>query len=187
MKRSFWGSVALLSLFATLSSLVFAQGTTSRLIGTVLDSSGAPVVGVNVRLTNEGTNQALTVTTSENGAYFFESVFVGTYTVQVEAAGFKKFTAKGNVVNIGQPTTVNIQLEVGAVTESIEVSGAYEQVQTSTSGNIGNIFSETVIKDLPIVGSRGRNPLDLVLRQPGVVSGANTGGGIHVNGARDRA
>lgn len=187
MKRSFWVPVALLSLFATLSSLVFAQGTTSRLIGTVTDPSGAPVVGVNIRLINEGTNQTFSVSSGDNGAYFFESVFVGTYTVQVEAPGFKKFIGKGNVVNIGQPTTVNIQLEVGAVTESVEVSGAYEQVQTSTSGNIGNIFSENVIKDLPIVGSRGRNPLDLVLRQPGVVSGANTGGGIHVNGARDRA
>jgi hypothetical protein len=187
MKRSFWGSVALLSLFASLSSLLFGQGTTSRLIGTVLDSSGAPVMGVNVRLTSEGTGQVLNIMTGDGGVYTFESIPVGSYTVQVEAPGFKKFLAKGNIVNIGQPTTVNIRLEVGAVTESIEVSGAYEQVQTSTSGNIGNVFSETVIKDLPIVGTRGRNPLDLVLRQPGVVNGANTGGGIHVNGARDRA
>jgi hypothetical protein len=166
---------------------VFAQGTTSRLIGTVADSSGAPVAGVTVRLVNEGTNQTFTAQTSANGTYFFEAVQVGQYTVTVEATGFKKVNAKGNRVNIGQPTTVNITLEVGNLAESVEVVEAYEQVQTSTSGNIGNIFSEKVIKDLPIVGTRGRNPLDLVLRQPGVVSGANTGGGVHVNGARDRS
>lgn len=177
---------AVLALFLLCLGL-FGQGTTSRLIGTVQDSSGAPVAGATVRLTNEGTGQSFTAITSENGAYFFESIQVGTYTAGVEQTGFKKFTAKGNVVNIGQPTTVNIRLEVGAVSESIEVSGAYEQVQTSTSGNIGNVFSEKVIKDLPIVGTRGRNPLELVLRQPGVVSGSNTGGGVHVNGARDRA
>jgi hypothetical protein len=177
---------ALVGLFLT-TLLAFAQGTTSRLTGTVTDASGSPVPGVNVRLTNEGTGQSFTASTSESGVYNFESIQVGNYSVAVEANGFKKFLAKGNVVNIGQPTTVNVRLEVGAVTESIEVSGAYEQVQTSTSGNIGNVFTERVVKDLPIVGTRGRNPLDLVLRQPGVTSGANTGGGIHVNGARDRA
>lgn len=183
MRTCFRASIALV----LLALLAYAQGTTSRLTGTVTDASGSAVPGVTVRLTNDGTGQSFTSTTSENGAYFFESIQVGTYTAAVEAQGFKKFLAKGNVVNIGQPTTVNIRLELGSVAESIEVSGAYEQVQTSSSGNIGNVFTEKVIQDLPIVGTRGRNPLDLVLRQPGVANGANTGGGIHVNGARDRA
>jgi hypothetical protein len=169
------------------SFVLFGQGTTSRLIGTVTDASGSPVPGVVVRLTNEGTGQSFNTSTGENGAYFFEAIQVGNYSVAVEASGFKKFLAKGNVVNIGQPTTVNIKVEVGTLAESIEVSGAYEQVQTSSSGNIGNVFTEKVIQELPIVGTRGRNPLELVLRQPGVVSGANTGGGVHINGARDRA
>ncbi len=69
----------------------------------------------------------------------------------------------------------------------MEVQSAAEAVQTSTSGNYGNLISGTAVKDLPIVGSRGRNPLDLVITQPGVVSGAPTGGGIHVHGARDRS
>jgi len=183
MQRCFRAFIAL----AFSSYALLGQGTTSRLTGTVADVSGSPVPGVNVRLTNEGTAQSFTSTTSENGTYFFESIQVGNYSVALEASGFKKYLAKGNVVNIGQPTTVNIKLEVGTLAESIEVSGAYEQVQTSSSGNIGNVFSEKVIQELPIVGTRGRNPLELVLRQPGVVSGANTGGGTHVNGARDRA
>src|SRR5262249_2036226 len=125
--------------------------------------------------------------TSPSGNYVFDALQSGTYTVSVEARGFKRFVSKGNEVTIGLPTTVNITLEVGALTEKVEVVSAYEPVQTSASGNIGNLLSSKVIQDLPMVGTRGRNPLDLTLGQPGVVSGANTGGGTHVNGARDRA
>jgi Cna protein B-type domain./TonB-dependent Receptor Plug Domain. len=169
------------------ANVLRGQGTTSRAIGIIQDPSGAAVAGASVRLTNEGTNASFTTTSAENGAYFFEAVQPGRYTVSVEAPGFKKFASRGNIVSIGQPTTVNVTLEVGGVSEQIEVVESAEVVQTSTSGNIGNLFSDRVIADLPIVGTRGRNPLDLVTRQPGVVSGANTGGGVHVNGARDRA
>jgi len=180
MLRCIWVALAF-------TSLLFSQGTTSRLTGVVLDSSGAAIGSATVRLTNEGTGQTFSTETADNGSYAFESLQSGVYTVQVEAAGFKKYAAKGNRVSIGQPTTVNALLEVGAVAETVEVVESYEAVQTSTSGNIGNVFSERTIRDLPIVGTRGRNPLDLVTRQPGVVSGSNTGGGTHVNGARDRA
>lgn len=170
-----------------LSLSAFAQGTTSRVIGVVVDPTGASVAGATVRLTNEGTNQSFTATTAMNGAYFFEAVQPGNYSVQVEMAGFSRFITRNNQVSIGQPATINVTLEVGTLAEVVEVSGSAELVQTSSSGNLGNVFTENVIKDMPIVGTRGRNPLDLVLRQPGVVSGANTGGGVHVNGARDRA
>ena len=111
----------------------------------------------------------------------------GAYRLDVEASGFRKYASRNNLVNIGQPTTVNVKLEVGTQVDTVEVQSAAEAVQTSTSGNYGNLISGTAIKDLPIVGSRGRNPLDLVITQPGVVSGAPTGGGIHVHGARDRS
>ncbi len=165
----------------------YGQGTTSRLVGTVQDPSGAGVVGATVSLVSEGTNTTFQAKSAENGAYFFESIQAGLYTLVVESKGFKKYATKGNRVTIGQPTTVNVTLEIGALTEVVTVDATAEAVQTSTSGNIGNLFNENLIKDLPIVGTRGRNPLDLVARQPGVVSGANTGGGTHVNGARDRA
>jgi len=166
---------------------LYGQGTTSRVLGVVQDATGAAVPAAAVQLTGEATGVTFALKTSEAGAYVFEAVQSGLYTVTVEAAGFKKFVARGNAVTIGQPTTVNVRLEVGALAESIEVSGAAEAVQTSTSGNYGNLYSDRVIRDLPIVGTRGRNPLDLVYLQPGVVGGANTGGGVHVHGARDRA
>ncbi len=175
-----------LGVILSIASL-FAQGTTSRVIGTVLDSSGAPVANASVDLVNQDTQTRFHTLTSDNGTYVFDSVQVGRYAVEVSAQGFKKFESRDNSLNIGAPMTVNATLEIGAVSESIQVSGTAEQVQTSTSGNIGNVLTGRSIRELPIVGTRGRNPLDLLLIQPGVVSGSNSGGGIHVNGARDRS
>ncbi len=140
-----------------------------------------------MKLVNEGTRVAFETKTSTSGTYTFEAVQPGSYELDVEGAGFRRFVSTGNQVTIGQPATINVKLELGAVTDRIEVQASAETVQTSTSGNLGNLVSETAVTDLPIVGSRGRNPLDLVLTQPGVVSGSSTGGGIDVNGARDRS
>lgn len=157
------------------------------MLGTVEDPSGAAVANASVKLINEGTRVPFSTQTSSAGTYTFEAVQPGNYELDVEAPGFHKFVSHDNVVTIGQPATINVKLQVGAVTESVEVSGTAENVQTSTSGNYGNLVPERAVADLPIVGSRGRNPLDLILVQPGVVSGAPTGGGIYVNGARDRS
>ena len=90
-------------------------------------------------------------------------------------------------MRIGEPTTVNAVLEPGGIEETVEVNAASPRSSRRSSGNLGSTFDQRTIESLPILGGRGRNPLDLVLTQPGVVSGANTGGGVHVNGARDRA
>ncbi|MBM3785669.1 MAG: hypothetical protein FJW30_14990 [Acidobacteria bacterium] len=169
------------------SICLYSQGTTSRLVGVVTDSTGAMVAGASVTLTNEGTATSFSTKTAENGAYTFDSIQPATYTVTVEASGFKRFSAKGNRVTIGQPLTLNASLQLGTVTEVVEVSGAAELVQTSTSGNHGQVLESKTIMDLPIVGTRGRNPLQLLEIQPGVNSGANTGGGVHIHGARDRS
>jgi hypothetical protein len=163
------------------------QVSTSRLTGTIQDSTGASVPGANIALRNEATGVARTTIASETGTYTFDAIPTGFYTVEVEASGFRKISLRGNEVNIGAPTTVNATLEVGSVSDTIEVSGAADVVQTSTSGNYGNVLTEKILRDMPIVGTRGRNPLTLVLLQPGTADGANTGGGYHVHGARDRA
>jgi hypothetical protein len=169
--------------------LVFGQGTTSRLVGTVTDPTGALVPGAQVTLTNEGTGVSFTTTTTQAGTYVFEALQVGNYRLEVTAAGFKKFNSIGNHVVVSEPTTVNARLEVGATAETVEVSGAAEIVQTNTSGNFGSTIEQRVLSDLPIVGTRDRNPINLVYTQPGVVpTDANqAGGGIYIHGARDRA
>src|SRR5829696_2545110 len=187
IRRSLSALALIAALLLTTVPAALAQGSASRVTGIVQDASGAVVEGATVTLTNEGTNVSITTQTTSAGAYAFDSVQVGAYTVSVEKQGFKKFVSTGNPVNVNQPATVNAALEAGNIEESVTVQGSAELVQTSTSGNFGNTVEERQLSALPIVGSRGRNPLSFINFQPGVVNGANTGGGVHVHGARDRA
>ncbi|MDQ3633682.1 MAG: TonB-dependent receptor [Acidobacteriota bacterium] len=185
VKRIIFIGVVLISL--SLVNSIFAQGTTSRFTGTVTDSTGAAIPEAKIVLTNEGTNVSLTTVTGGGGSYTFDLILPGTYTIAVERQGFKKFVSTGNVVNINQPATVNVVLETGGIEETVTVKSAVEEVQTSTSGNVGSTIEQRTVESLPIVGTRGRNPLSLLNFQPGIVVGSNTGGGIHVHGSRDRA
>src|SRR5688500_13877203 len=179
--------LAFLLLTVCLTAVAYGQGTASRVTGTVVDEKGSVVPGAAVTLINEATQAALTTETGTGGNYVFDSIQVGRYTVSVEKQGFKKAVSVGNTANINQPLTVDFTLEVGGLSETVQIVGSGEAVQTSSSGNIGNTVEQRTLVTLPIVGNRGRNPLEFINFQPGVVSGSNTGGGIHVHGSRDRA
>jgi len=181
--------VALLLLSVAVASTVAAQGTTSRLVGQVTDATGGVLPGVTVTLTNDATGVTFTSVTTGAGTYVFEALPSGSYSVKFELQGFKTFVSRANRVVVGQPTTVDAQLGTGDLAETVQVTGRTEVVQTTNSGNIGSVIDQKTIEAFPLVSGsgRGRNPLDMVLIQPGVVSGANTGGGTHVNGARDRS
>ncbi|MEK7832589.1 MAG: carboxypeptidase regulatory-like domain-containing protein, partial [Acidobacteriota bacterium] len=148
---------------------------------------GAAVAGATVTLKNEATSVSFTTTSGSTGAYAFDLIPAGIYQVAVEKTGFKKFITTGNVVQINQPATVNVAMQVGDVSASVTVESTADVVQTGTSGNIGSTINQRALESLPVVGTRGRNPLDLLNFQPGFVNGANTGGGMHVHGSRDRA
>ncbi len=186
-RERFFVSFALFALLLTLSMSAFAQGTTSRITGTVTDAAGAVVSGATVSITREGTGIVLTTETNDSGVYTFDLIQAGTYEVSVEKSGFKKTISSGNAAYVNQPSTVNIVLQTGDVSGTVTVTGSAEVVQTSTSGNLGSTIEQRTLESLPIVGLRGRNPLDLLNFQPGVVNGGNTGGGVNVNGSRDRA
>ncbi|MBS1800535.1 MAG: carboxypeptidase regulatory-like domain-containing protein [Acidobacteria bacterium] len=182
----------LLSLCVTVlavCSIAMGQGTTSRISGVVTDTSGAVVANATVTAINEGTAAVFTTKSSTAGTYAFDLLQVGRYTIKAEGQGFKQYVSTGNVLAIGVPTSVNPRLEIGGSTETVTVEGGYDLVQTESSGNFGGMIDSVTLTELPIVGTRGRNPLGLVQFMPGVVSnGANaTGGGISVNGSRDRA
>src|ERR1039457_2821498 len=91
-KRGFYFLVFLVCACAT----VFGQGTTSRVLGTVQDSSGAVVPDASVKLINEGTRQTFEAHSSSSGAYAFEAVQSGAYQLDVEAKGFRKFRSHNN-------------------------------------------------------------------------------------------
>lgn len=176
-------------LFVLSTTLALAQGTTSRISGVVVDPSGAAIGGANITATNDASHVTFTTKSSSSGAYAFDSLQVGNYTVRAEAPGFKQFISTGNVLSIGLPTSVNITLQLGEASQMIEVNGGYDLVQTQSSGNFGGTIDSETLTQLPIVGTRGRNPLSLTTFIPGVVvNGYNaTGGGVSVNGSRDRA
>src|SRR5678815_519940 len=102
------------------------QGTTSRVTGTVVDEKGSVVPGAVVTLTNEATQSTLTTETASGGTYVFDSIQVGKYTVSVEKQGFKKAVSVGNTANINQPLTVDFTLEVGGLSETVQVVSTAE-------------------------------------------------------------
>jgi hypothetical protein len=183
----------LTALLLIVSSLAMGQGTSSRVTGTVLDQAGAAVPGATVTLTNEATKVSFNTDTSSSGNYVFDSVQVGSYSVTIEKQGFKKYVSTGNQINVNQPATVDVTLEVGGIADVVTVQATAELVQTSSSGNFGNTVEQRALEALPIVGTRGRNPLQFVSLEPGVIgngvagTGGNTGGNVHVHGSRDRA
>jgi hypothetical protein len=184
-----------LTLFFALAALPALAQSTSRVAGTVTDNSGAVVQGATVTLTNQATGVAVNSQSNSAGAYVFDGIVPGTYSITVSAPGFKTLTSTGNTVTIAQPLVFNPTLTVGATTTKVEVNAGSELVQLETSGDLGALIDQRALTTLPIVGARGRSPLDLLELIPGVVdggpqnsSGANiTGGGVIVNGSRDRA
>src|SRR5688572_22988302 len=185
MSRSHLRLVLTLTVLAAFSITAIAQTSTSRITGRVIDAKQASIAGATVTITNEATNVSQTQTTTEAGVYAFEALPVGNYTVTVEQSGFKKFQKTGNQLEVNTPLTVDVALEIGQVSETVNVQAGVEQLQTSNA-SIGNVVEQKAIEALPL---NGRNPLTLLLQEPGVVqrSAGAAGSGVHVNGARDRA
>ena len=167
------------------SATGFAQTSTSRMLGRVVDEKHASVAGATVTVTNEATNISQTQTTTEAGVFAFDSLPVGNYTVTVEQSGFKKYQQTGNRLEVNTPLSIDVVMEVGQVSEVVMIQGGAEQLQTANA-TLGNVVDQKAIETLPL---NGRNPLTLLLLEPGVVqrSFGGIGSGVHVNGSRDRA
>jgi hypothetical protein len=178
-------ALCLCALFVLAAGSLCAQTATSRITGTVTDSTGAVVAGATVTAKNEATGVTQTQVTTEAGLYSFSSLPVGAYTVSVERQGFKTIQKTGNRLLVDTPLAVDLVLEAGQVSEVVTVQGGAEQLQTSNA-TIGNVIEQKAIEQLPL---NGRNPLTLLVYEPGVVqrSFGGAGSGVHVNGSRDRA
>jgi hypothetical protein len=185
MSRYITRALCLAAMLTLAASSLFAQTATSRITGTVTDSTGAVVAGATVTAKNEATGVTQTQVTTDSGLYAFSSLPVGAYTVSVERSGFKTSQRTNNQLLVDTPLSLDVVLETGQVSEVVTVQGGAEQLQTSNA-TIGNVVEQKAIEQLPL---NGRNPLTLLVYEPGVVqrSFGGAGSGIHVNGSRDRA
>src|SRR5882757_9494052 len=111
MKRAWTGVWFLLALYFS-AAAAYGQ-TGSRVTGTVQDKSGGVVTDAKVTLTNEATNVSVETTTTSTGAYVFDGIAPGTYTVTIVANNFSTYETKGNVLTIAQAMVVNVVLQVG--------------------------------------------------------------------------
>src|SRR3989449_65677 len=162
------------------SSTLIAQVDRGNIVGSVSDPSGANVEGAKVVIRNLATDQSVEVTTDSSGAYAANLLRIGTYSVTVERQGFKKAVEPSVEVGVNQVVRVNLRLQVGAVTELVEVTGAAPLLQTETS-SLGTIETERRISDLPL---NGRNFIQLAYLGPGANSGqtgSNVSGGVFEN------
>ena len=171
----------LVCLTAVCTLLGFSQTATTQLSGTVTDSSGSVVPGAQVTITNEATGLKYTLTTTEAGLYGFPSIPVGPYSLAIEKTGFKRFQLTKIVLQINTPATVNATLDIGSAAETVMVEATAEILQTNNA-TLGNVVERKAIEALPL---NGRNPLNLLIYEPGVVQ--RSGGTISVNGSRTGA
>jgi hypothetical protein len=140
-----------------------AQTSMGVVNGTVTDSTGGVVPGATVTLVNEATNVQSVRQTSPNGYYVFVNVRPGPYRLTIELPGMKT-GASTLVVGVNETVTRNVGLEIGAVSEVVEVTAQSELLQTSTA-ELGNVIEERVIAGMPL---QGRNFTQLLVLTPGV-------------------
>src|SRR5882724_4814270 len=169
--------LALSACFSCALSL-YAQVDTGTILRAVHDNTGAVIAGAKVTVRDEGTSRSQTNTTSASGEYVFTPVKIGTYTIEVENAGFKKERRTGLTVNIQQQVVADFSLSVGDVTSEIEVTAAVPLLQTE-SGSVGHVIEGKTINDLPL---NGRNYTFLARLVPGATVGQPEGRGLNANG-----
>src|SRR5579862_234289 len=163
--------------FFVFASLAAAQGTDALVTGNVLDASGAVVADARITALRIDTGVSKTAMSNSTGAYTFVSLLPGDYRITAEKAGFKKFVLEKLTLRVGDKVEENLQLEVGAATEAVEVTANAEGVQYLTP-TLGSLINQQQIMDLPV---SDRNAMQSVLSRGGLVS---TGNGVNVNGAR---
>ncbi len=177
-----------LGCFLCFSTLSFAQSATSSLRGTITDGKGLVVAGATATLNNAATGFSRTTTTDDQGVYQFLEMPPATYVLTVSATGFATTKRENVVLQVSNPASVNMTLQVQGGSVIVDVSGEAPEVNT-VDATLGNNFGTRQLTDLP---SEGRDPVSILSLQPGVVyigkttdsQQNNDSRGGSVNGAR---
>src|SRR5712664_906201 len=157
-------TLACVALFAAAAHAQFK----ASIQGTVQDAKGGIVAGAKVTVTNQGTGAIRETTASDQGFYRINELPPGSYTVTVEASGFKQAISKDIVVEAEQPRGYDVILQIGAVQESVTVSASAEGLQTENASTTNTISSQEILT-LP---QFGRDPYELIRLTPGVFGDA---------------
>lgn len=171
MRKSFILKIGIILLFIMpLLNVVSAQTATSgQITGNISDPSGAAVPDASVTVMTSGTGETRTVTTSNDGNYTIPNLSIGTYRLTVTKSGFKETVVGNVVVNVSNVTSQNITLEIGQVSEVVEITADAIQIETQT-GTVGEVITGEQVRELPL---NGRNFVQLTQLQPGVAAANN--------------
>ena len=172
MKRAISLFAAVLVFSAIRCDLVWAQGGTAQISGAVKDQTGAVLPGVEVTATQTATGIARSVITNETGSFVLPNLAVGPYRLEAGLPGFRTFVQTGIVLQVSGNPVFNISLEVGQVTEQVEVQADAAMVEIRSTG-VGQVIDNTRVIELPL---NGRNVQELI-----ILSGMAVGGGNQTN------
>ena len=182
------GLLIALALFAGMFVVTLplhAQNAFGALVGTVTDSSGAVVPGATVTLTNLGTNEKKVVQSDTSGNYRFVTLLPTQYKVEVEKTSYKHVVQSPITIQVDATSRLDVKLQVGAATETIEVTTQAPLLQTE-SGTLGSQVEGKTVEEMPL---NGRNVTNLISLVPGVVPQGSSMGdttmnqGTHTNNA----
>ena len=152
-------------LFVGLAGSARAQST-ATLQGTVTDPSRNSVPGAKVKVTNQATGVESSTTTDSSGSYLFSSAAIGLYTLEVTANGFQSAVLKDLQLEVATTVTRNVQLSLGQMTQTVEVTGGAPLVDTSGT-SLGQVINDKSVQEIPL---NGRHFTDLSLLTPGTVT-----------------
>jgi hypothetical protein len=176
----------ILTVFLTLSFAAFGQDTTATIAGQVQDATGAGIAGAKITAKNVQTGLERSITTGDGANYTISLLPIGTYEVTAEKTGFKKMVETGITLQVDQHARVDFKLQVGAASDSVQVSAEVSLTQTDSS-SLGSVIDNTKVVELPL---NGRQFYSLALLVPGVSPPAQGSilsfrGGFNVAGASE--
>jgi outer membrane receptor protein involved in Fe transport len=181
----------LVACFLLIPAFLIAQTFRGTILGTVTDPSGNVISGATVKVHNTATGLERTVTTTADGTYTIPELPIGTYTVTINQTGFQTSVTSDVIVDVAAERRVDIKLQVGQVSQIVEVSGDELPMVETTTNTLGGVITAETVQDMPV---NGRDYTKLIYLNPGVAGSPDqisdspgSYGEFSMNGARGRS